>query len=354
MKKKDGLWMARLTVMVVLPSLLLFTLGAQANPTTTAEVHRDSSMQTEPTPSTTYAEGVVSSTNTDEMEDVLIPVYFHQQKKTSQVSLEEYLKGVLVGEMPLYFGEEALKAQAVAARTYTLYRIQGTGTGEHPGGAVVCTDPGHCQAWRDPESLYSSYGQTKGELYYKKLDAAVCDTRRIVMTYEDALINALYFDNSGGWTESVQNVWGGKPLPYLQSVPSGGEAGSGSFCTLSYWEPEKLASVLQAEDSNVDVGSDVFGSIQDVVRNESGRVQTVEVGGVSFTGTQIRKLLGLRSTNFLFEELEDETILVVTFGFGHGVGMSQWGAQAMAQEGASYREILQHYYSGVTVEFWVY
>ncbi len=372
MRKKEGKSIGVLTVLVVLPAILLFTVGAESNaqykPAARAPVLLsddpavwDNPAQPKATQGTgadpVYQEGIASGLDSDSLEDIQIKVYFKSTNETKTISLEEYVKGVIVGEMPLYFDEEALKAQAVAARTYTLYRMQhgGANAEAHKDGAVVCTDSGHCQAWRDPQSIFTSYGKEKAEIYYAKLCKAVEETRRIVVTYEDNLINALYFDNSGGWTECVQNVWGGKALAYLQSVPSGGEAESASFCTLKYFRPADFVSKLKAEDGRFQASADnVFDSIQNIVRNESGRLQTVSIGGVTFEGTTLRKVLNLRSTNMLFQELEDGTILLVTFGFGHGVGMSQWGAQAMAQDGASYEEILKHYYTGVTVELYVF
>ena len=249
-----------------------------------------------------------------------------------QMQLGEYLAGVVLAEMPADFEEEALKAQAVVARTYTCKRMEHN---KH-GSAAVCTNSGCCQGYRDSEEYVNSGGKQDA---VEKIRSAVTGTDGQVLVYSGELIDATYFSCSGGQTEDAVAVWG-QDVPYLQSVESPGEEDAPRYTGRISYTPEnfRLLTGISGEGS---VGS-WFGP---VTYTDGGGVASIRICGETFTGTELRGILGLRSTMFTVS-VSDGMIVFETKGFGHRVGMSQYGAQAMAQEGSSYREILEHYYSG--------
>ena len=249
-----------------------------------------------------------------------------------QMDLREYLVGVVLAEMPASFESEALKAQAVVARTYTRKRMEG---GKH-GQAAVCMDSGCCQGWRSGEDYLAQGGKQSA---VEKVRAAVADTDGLVLRYEGRLIDATYFSCSGGVTEDAVAVWG-QDVPYLKSVQSPGEEEAPRFSDSVTFSPGDFAGKLGLSAAG-DPGS-WFGT---VTYTAGGGVETMVIRGKRFSGTQLRSKLGLRSTAFSITVSKDK-ITVTTRGFGHRVGMSQYGAQAMAQEGHSFSEILAHYYTG--------
>lgn len=253
------------------------------------------------------------------------------------MELETYVTGVVLGEVSGEFNVEALKAQAVAARTYTRYCIEVLK--KHSGGAV-CTDYHCCQAYCDPEE-YSGNGGTDLEL--KKVMKAVEDTAGEVLRYGTDLICATYFASSGGMTEDASEVWG-KSYPYLKSVNSPGEEECGYFCQRVSMSPSELKDVLGVQLKGAP--STWFGMIKYTV---GGGVDLMRIGGRLYTGVELRKLLKLRSTIMTITATDDE-IIIETKGYGHRVGMSQHGANAMANHGQSYRDILEHYYTDTTLD----
>ena len=249
-----------------------------------------------------------------------------------QMDLREYLVGVVLAEMPASFESEALKAQAVVARTYTRKRMEG---GKH-GQAAVCMDSGCCQGWRSGED-YLAQGGKKSAV--EKVRAAVADTDGLVLRYDGRLIDATYFSCSGGVTEDAVAVWG-QDVPYLKSVQSPGEEEAPRFSDSVTFSPGDFAGKL-----GLSAAGDPESWFGTVTYTAGGGVETMVIRGQSFTGTQLRSKLGLRSTAFEVSA-SGNTITITTRGFGHRVGMSQYGAQAMAQEGHSFSEILAHYYTG--------
>lgn len=251
---------------------------------------------------------------------------------TQAKNLEDYLVGVVLAEMPASFEPEALKAQAVVARTYTM--LANRCGGKH-GDGLLCEDSGCCQAYIDPKE-YLSRGGTEESL--KKIQSAVMDTCGMVLTYEGALIEATYFSCSGGSTEDAAAVWG-TDYPYLQATPSPGEEGAAHYTDTVSFTPLKFQQALGITLTGNP--AHWFGA---VTYTEGGGVDTMEIGGKQYKGTELRTLLGLRSTAFTVSA--GESITVTTRGYGHRVGMSQYGADAMAVAGSGFAEILAHYYQG--------
>jgi stage II sporulation protein D len=266
----------------------------------------------------------------------MVPVWM-ETGEVRLMALETYLVGVLLGEMPADFETEALKAQAVVARTYTLRRME---QGDRHRGAAVCADPGCCQAYVAAES-YLQQGGSAGSV--GKITAAVKATEGIVVTYGGRLIEATYFSCSGGRTEDAAAVWGGE-IPYLQAVDSPGEEQAGPFYASVYFTKAEFADAL---------GRTLYGTpdqwLGAVTYTEGGGVASATVAGLRYSGVQLRQLLGLNSTRFHMIPGE-AGITVETTGHGHRVGMSQYGADAMAREGNDYTQILHHYYQGVVID----
>jgi len=262
--------------------------------------------------------------------------------------LETYLIGVVAAEMPAEFDVEALKAQAIAARTYTLLRINGkVSDGKHPD-APLCTDPGHCQAWLSLGDLRKKWGLLAFGSNYEKVASAVRATAGELLVYHDELIDPVYHASCGGrGTEDAKEVWG-QDIPYLKRVP----------CR---WDPPQKQEVVVASFSMKDFfnrlgiagkavpASNPGGLVQVLDRTGSGRVRRVEVASQVFRGVELRKALGLRSTDFAVRTTVDK-VTFYTRGYGHAVGMCQYGAQGLALRGQSYRQILAYYYRGATIK----
>lgn len=245
--------------------------------------------------------------------------------------LNNYLIGVVLCEMPATFNLEALKAQAVVARTYVLRRDLIGGKHET---AVVCVDSDCCQGYYDPEE-YLKTGGTEDAL--TKVKKAVNMTNDLVLLYNGELIDATYFSCSGGMTEDALSVWG-EDIPYLQSIESLGEEKAKHYVDTVSFRVNDFLQLLEIK-GNMSV------EIRDITYTNGGGVDSIAVCGKRFKGTEFRKKLGLRSTAFAISVVGD-TVIITTKGFGHRVGMSQYGADAMADGGAGFQEILTHYYQG--------
>ena len=253
------------------------------------------------------------------------------------MELEAYLVGVVLAEMPVNFETEALKAQAVAARTCALQCAK-EGI-KHPGGAV-CGDSKCCQAYIEPGQYLNAGGSQES---VDKIQRVVADTAGQILTYQDELIQATYFSCSGGRTEDAVAVWGAD-VPYLKSVDSPGEEHADIYSNTVHFSGAEFAALL---------GRDMRGSCADwlgtVTYTRGGGVATMVIGGKTYTGTFLRTKLDLYSTAFSMTAKGD-TISVTTSGRGHRVGMSQYGADAMAKKGSAYEEILAHYYPGTRID----
>ncbi len=264
-----------------------------------------------------------------------IPVLFENEHII--MDLEEYLLGVLLAEMPASFETEALKAQAVASRTFTLWNS--TVSSNHDPYAI-CTDASCCQGYISP-LRFIQQGGSNAQL--EKIRSAVKATEGEVIYYDEELILATYFSCSGGITEDALAVWG-REYPYLQSVESPGEENA------VYYTDEKRFSITEFSQAlNVSLTGVPGSWIGVITYTNGGGVKTIDICGTSFSGTELRSRLGLRSTAFTIAVSEDG-IIVHTRGYGHRVGMSQYGADAMALKGSRYQQILRHYYPGTTVQ----
>ena len=242
----------------------------------------------------------------------------------------QYLAGVVLAEMPASFHTEALKAQAVAARTYTRKAVA---SDKH--GGCLCTDSRCCQAYLDSERYLEQGGTEDG---IRKTAEAVTETAGMVLTYGGELIEATYFSSAGGSTEAAVAVWG-TDYPYLQAVDSPEEEQFHSTIFTPGQFQDALGMTLEGSPETW-VGLTTY--------TDGGGVDTMVIGGETFTGVQLRQKLNLRSTDFSLD-IRDGQICITASGHGHRVGMSQYGADAMADGGSSYREILHHYYPGVDI-----
>lgn len=265
-----------------------------------------------------------------------------------EMDLGTYLVGVVRAEMPASFEQEALKAQTVAARTYTLHKL--AVGGNHGGSADLCTDHTCCQAWLDEETARAGWG-ADAEAFEEKVEAAVKETDGQAVLYDGEPILAVFHSSSAGRTRAAGEVWM-NDLPYLQPVdsPEDGESIPNYYSRVEFGAEDFRKTMLAAKPE-ADLSGAPSEWLRDVVTDEAGSVETVKVGGVAVKGTELRSILGLRSACFSWEAEKDALVFFVT-GYGHGVGMSQYGARAMAAEGADYREILMHYYTGTTVGRW--
>ena len=248
-----------------------------------------------------------------------------------ELDLEDYLIGVVAGEMPISFEEEALKAQAVVARTYALRRVNNNNEYD-----VVDTTKN--QVYLDNERLQAAWGNNY-EKNMAKVKKAVEETSHECIFYNDKLIDALFFSTSVGMTENSEEIFPNK-LPYLRSVSSSWDEnvyqGKYTFKLEKFYE---LLKIPYSKNLNVEKTS----------VTSTGRVKEIKINGVLFTGQKVQQLLSLRSNYFTISK-NGNNIIIETKGYGHGVGMSQYGANGMAKEGYSYREIIDHYYQDVELK----
>jgi stage II sporulation protein D len=281
--------------------------------------------------------------------DFTIRVYLHEQKKIVEMDLEEYVKGVVASEMPAEFEMEALKAQAVASRTYAaknMVALGGSGLAEQPG-ADVTSDHRQGQAYQSRTALKERWG-VNYDRYWGKITRAVEETRGQVATYNGELIHAVFHSTSGERTASAKEVWG-FDYPYLISVPCPWDRKSPRYQgkkEFSFAEIEQLLGADSQVVAAVQNGNNE--AVQIINTTDSGRVGQIRIGSKVMSGGTIRERLDLRSTNFNVE-MQGSKMIFNTIGYGHGVGMCQYGANGMAKSGQDYRQIITKYYTGVAL-----
>lgn len=262
------------------------------------------------------------------------------------MSMEDYLIGVVAAEMPARFHTEALRAQAIAARTYSLYRMLLEPAARHPE-AYVCISYACCKAFLDEERLRERWGAAY-DYYIAQIRDAVNSTDGIILLFEEAPILAAFHSSSYGFTEASGSIWGA--LPYLQSVESFETVYDVPrfYDTLTFSFPQFREIVQNAVSGTVMTDDNIPYWISDVTYTPSGRLAHLNLGGVEVTGAQFRRMFSLRSAFVMFS-FDENGVTVTTGGYGHGVGMSQFGANTMANAGATFSEILLWYYTDVTL-----
>ena len=280
------------------------------------------------------------------MNNEVVSVYIKDENRICDMNIEQYIKEVTAAEMPADFHQEALKAQAVAARTYLANRVRVYKNSKIPdehNGAMICTDSAHCKAWTSEEVKKQQWGKDANK-NWKKISDAVDETKNIIITYEGNPISAVFHSTSSGFTENAKDVWGGD-VKYLVSVKSDGEERSPRFSSEKELTLEEFKKIAEENIEGVNWDN---GMVEDIERSEAGGIKTLSLGGVKIKGTDFRFMYGLRSTNVEVEVVDDVVKMHIK-GYGHGVGMSQYGANHLAGEGKTFAEILKTYYSGVEI-----
>ena len=258
-----------------------------------------------------------------------------EQGNITEIPFEEYVKGVVAGEMPATFEEEALKAQAVASRSYAMYQMEGSKDKDYD---VLDTTTN--QVYLTDEELKNNWKEEYPEKI-NKIKKAVAETKGEYLTYDGKVINAMFFSTSNGQTENSEDVFV-SALPYLRSVASSWDEESPVYtdtATFSLQDFYNKLSLPYSETLTVEITS----------QTNTGRIKTLKINGTEFNGRDFASKLSLRSNCFTISQNE-QNITITTKGFGHGVGMSQYGANGMAKEGYDYKKILEHYYSNTKIE----
>lgn len=264
-------------------------------------------------------------------EEKTVTIKNNETKEEKNLELEEYIIGVVAGEMPASFEIEALKAQAIAARSYAMNKIN---TSDETYDLV--TDVTN-QVYITTDEMKNKW-QSEYDYYYEKIKNAVLETQGLVMKYNNEIISAYYFAMSNGSTEDVSLVFG-ESKDYLQSVDSSWDENVKNFTVEINITKEEFCKKLDISCDDI--------IIKDIKRSETNRVNEITINNKKFKGTEVRSLLNLRSTDFDIEI--NESIKITTKGYGHGVGMSQYGANEMAKNGSTYEEILKHYYNNIEI-----
>ena len=269
----------------------------------------------------------------DKTKKITVNLLNESDGSIKNVNIEDYIIGVVAAEMPASFEPEALKAQAVAARTYAMYKKE---TRNLDYDLIIGTKD---QAYQTNEELLKKWGVSFFKNYLKVRDAVLA-TEGEILTYNGQTINAFYFSMSNGYTENVESVFK-SDLPYLKSVPS-------------TWDNESIKNyeftkTISKEDfcESLEIPCDNI-KIENIQKTSSNRVASLTINDKTFLGTKVRSLLGLRSTDFTIECLDND-IKITTKGYGHGVGMSQYGANGMAKENHNYKEILNYFYQNTEI-----
>ncbi len=284
-----------------------------------------------------------------EGDNIRINVLLHETGEVVEMGLEEYVVGVVAAEMPASFPVEALKAQAVAARTYAVKRLQVADPRikEIDLRADISSDPGINQAWISCQEMKKRWGPISYNKYLQKIKQAVQDTRQRVLLYDGQLIDPVYHASCGGrGTENSEDVWKYE-IPYLRGVACGNHSEGNK-------EAEKVLALQEVDDL---LGTKLQylpaaklngegGGVRITEKSPAGRVKVININGKQISGSEVRSKLGLLSTLFTWET-EGNRIRITSVGHGHAVGMCQYGAAARAKEGKGYEEILKYYYTGV-------
>ncbi|MBR3614383.1 MAG: stage II sporulation protein D [Clostridia bacterium] len=261
-----------------------------------------------------------------------------------ELDLDTYLYGVVASEMPANFEMEALKAQAVVARTYTIYQIRNGNKHEN---ASICDSASCCQAWISKENRFARWDENFRIEYWKKIISSVDETKGKIIFYNNEPINALFHSNSGGKTELAINVWGGN-FPYFQTVETNGEDAYTSYNSEIEISKDELITIMLENYPEFEINFDKENCIEIIELTEGDRVEKIRIGNIEVSGVEARKKLGLKSAKFDFEIIGNNVKFKV-IGYGHGVGMSQCGSDALAKKGMKFDEIIKYYYKNVVI-----
>jgi stage II sporulation protein D len=272
--------------------------------------------------------------------DIPVILFASKEGRLYRFNLEEYLIGVVAAEMPARFFMEALKAQSVAARTLAVRRLRKFGGHgcRHYGGADFCDDPAENQAWLSDASLKRKWDNRDFPIYYRKIKQAVDETRGIIIICDNQPIDAVFHSTCGIGTAAAGEVWNYN-VPYLQSESCGFDSESTRFRNNYSFTWNQLSQYLKIPEASI-------RKIKVISRSATGRVLRLTLGNYRISGDQFRKMIGLASTCFTWK-VERAGMHFSSIGYGHGVGMCQYGANGMAKQGRTYRQILRHYYRGV-------
>lgn len=282
-----------------------------------------------------------------DIDDGSVTVFLSNENKTVTVSYFEYTCGSTAAEMPLSYEKEALKAQAVACFTNALRLKNTQSTDETLSGADISDDTGTHQGYISKEERKEKWGDSFEE-YENKLEDIVKEVQNEVITYKGELCTASFFAISSGSTENAQNIWGNR-IPYLVSVKSNGDTLSPDYSTVSKYTKDLLKEPLKRLGVSLDGDFDMKKLIEVKKVSDSKTVLSALVCDKEFTGEEIRNAFSLRSPCFSVK-CDDSGVTFTVLGYGHGVGLSQYGANYMAKNGSDYKEILKHYYKGVSIE----
>ncbi|MDF2836303.1 MAG: stage sporulation protein, partial [Paenibacillus sp.] len=291
------------------------------------------------------AQAAAAAIGNSELEGVNVRVYLSDSGKVEKVPIETYVMGVLAGEMPIDFELEAMKAQAIAARTYIVRRLA-SGLNELASRGADVSDTVQHQVYISKKELAGRWAGEEKKANLEKLERAVRETRGLVVTYEGQPIEAAFFSTSNGFTENSEDYWT-SALPYLRSVDSP-------------WDKElspryeqqttfKVSQFYSAMGLSGKAASAKKPSMKVADRTDGNRIKSLRINGKTFAGREVRERLGLASSEFSWK-ISKGSITFTTYGLGHGVGMSQWGANGLAKAGGSAADILLHYYTGTKVE----
>ena len=278
-----------------------------------------------------------------------VKLYHKKEDNVEELDLEEYIMGVVASEVPANFNDEALKAQAIAARTFYMNRRNNPCKDAKAKGAEIC-DTTNCQVYMNKKERMSKWSSSEAESNWDKIQKAVLDTKGQVLTYEDSVLEyPQFFATSSGKTEDAKDVFS-IDVPYLKSEESKGEEIAPKYKTNIEIPINEFVNKINTKYTTTNVKKNNLASqIKIESYNESGSVKGIKIGNETIKGTEFRALFNLNSTNFKFD-FEKDLVKINCTGYGHGVGMSQWGANAMAKNGSTYDEILKHYYNGVEIQ----
>lgn len=330
LRRSMGMGMALTVLFLLLPGILV-------SPMETAE----ETQIIQPIPSAPTAQQAASDSLADERRIVRL---LRSDGRVEELTMCDYLWGVVAAEMPAAFHPEALKAQAAAARTYTA-QLQNSPSPKHEA-AHLCDNSGCCQAYTDRETAQLRWGLQTAE-YTDKITQAVTETDGLGILFDGTPIQAVFFSSTAGRTVDAVEVWG-NAVSYLKSVesPEGEEVPNYHSQVILTWEEVRQKISTRYPGADLSVPPEQW--FTQIIQTDAGNVSQITVGGITLTGSQARLLFSLRSASFSVSCQEGNFVFDVT-GYGHGVGMSQYGANAMAAEGSDFRDILTWYYTGTEI-----